>query len=337
MEENRQRDALLGLFTLAVVAALVFLSLRVGSTAPVGAVQYDFILDSALGLQTDNRVTVAGVNVGVVDAIAVDGKKARLSLLLDPSLELHVDAKAAVRARTLLGEKYVDLDPGTGGTPRLAVGATVTDNIPTVEIDSVIRASAALVETLNDMTPALKGAADRLEGVLATADMRQVSTDLTALIRDAGELVRTLQKSVGESSQDARILLRDLRTRAPDLLTRLDTTTARLDGILAAIPPDSIKQTLQKAPATLDSTSQVLGDLRVTVAELKATSARTGRVLDQLEKVLSKANSVNEQQIRELLQVEGVRVNLITDPDIERRVKALRGAPIPAPAPAPKK
>lgn len=323
MNENRQQDILLGLFTLGIIAALVTLSLRVGSNAPVGAIRYDFILDSALGLQKDNRVTVAGVNVGVVDTITVDGKMARLGLLLDPALQVHQDARAAVRARTLLGEKYVDLDPGSQDKPTLPVGATVRDNIPTVEIDTVIRASAALVENLNGMTPTLKTAVERLEGVLSTADMRQVTTDLTALIKDAGEFVRSMQRSLGDSSQDARILIRDLRTRTPELLTRVETTTTRLDAILAAIPQDALKDTLKKAPGALDTTTSALGELRTAVADLKGTSARTQKVLDQLEKVLAKASTVNEQQIRELLQVEGVRVNLITDPDIERRVKAL--------------
>jgi phospholipid/cholesterol/gamma-HCH transport system substrate-binding protein len=280
-------------------------------------------LDSALGLQKDNRVTVADVNVGVVDTITVDGKMARLGLLLDPALQVHQDARAAVRARTLLGEKYVDLDPGSQDKPTLPVGATVRDNVPTVEIDTVIRASAALVENLNGMTPTLKTAVERLEGVLSTADMRQVTTDLTALIKDAGEFVRSMQRSLGDSSQDARILIRDLRTRTPELLTRVETTTTRLDAILAAIPQDALKDTLNKAPGALDTTTSALGELRTAVADLKGTSARTQKVLDQLEKVLAKASTVNEQQIRELLQVEGVRVNLITDPDIERRVKAL--------------
>ncbi|MBI5497337.1 MAG: MCE family protein [Deltaproteobacteria bacterium] len=323
MEDNRRQDVMLGLFTLVVVAALVTLALRVGSTAPVGAVSYDFVMDSALGLQRDNRVSVAGVNVGIVESIRVDGKAARLTLLLEPGLAVHTDAKAAVRARTLLGEKYVDLDPGTPEAGRLPAGSTVKDNVPTVEIDTVIRAAAALVTSLNDMTPALRTSVDRLEGVLATADMRQVSRDLTGLIKDASDLVKSGQNALGEGGQDARMLLKDLRTRTPELLSRLQKTTEKVDALIDAVPQDALKDTLARAPATLDTTQQALGELRTAIADLKGASAKTTRVLEQLEKVLGKANSLTEQQIREVLQVEGVRVNLITDPDIERRVKAL--------------
>ena len=323
MEESRRADIMLGVFTLSVVAALAVLSLRVGAIAPVGAVRYDFLMDSALGLQKDNRVSIAGVNVGIVDRLAVDGRMARVSVLVEPGLVLHQDAKAAVRARTLLGEKYVDLDPGIADTPPLPPGSTVAENIPTVEIDQVIRASASLVGTLNQMTPTLRAAVERLDGVLATADMRVVAHDLTNLIKDGDDLVRMVKRTAADTGTDARLLLKELRARTPGILDRVEKTSTRLDELMAAIPADKLKMTMENAPGALDSASQTLVDVRAAVADLRATSARTSRVLDQLDKVLAKTGSVTEQQIREVLQVEGIRVNLITDPDIERKVRAL--------------
>lgn len=323
MEENRSGDILLGLFTLLVVGALAFLSLKVGSIAPQGAVHYDFLMDSALGLQRDNRVSVAGVNVGVVDDLAVDGKMARVSVLLDPALVLHADAKAAVRARTLLGEKYVDLDPGSADEAVLSPGSTLKDNIPTVEIDQVIRAAAALVDSMNGMAPTMKQAVDRLDAVLATADMRQVAKDLGSLIKDGAEVVRLVQRTVADSGQDARVLLRDLRERTPAILDRIEKTGQRVDALLASVPQDALNSTIDKAPGTMDSANAALADIRLAVAEIRATSQRTSKTLESLDRVLAKAGTVTEQQIREVLQVEGVRVNLITDPDIERRVRAL--------------
>src|SRR4029077_5991812 len=123
------------------------------------------------------------------------------------------DARAAVRARTLLGEKYVDLDPGAPPAPRLQPGEVVRDNVPTVEIDTVIRGAATLVESLNSVTPTLKTAAARLDSVLGTADAKQITHDLTVLTRETAEFIRSLQRSLTDSNQDVRILLRDLRTR----------------------------------------------------------------------------------------------------------------------------
>ncbi|MEW5850708.1 MAG: MlaD family protein [Myxococcota bacterium] len=333
MNESRREDILLGLFAVSVVAALVTLSLHVGGNAPRNAATYHFLMDSALGLQRDNRVTVAGVTVGVVDSLSIEGKLARVTVALEPDLILHQNARAAVRAKTLLGEKYVDLDPGEPPAPVAAPGTTLADNIPTIEIDSVIRGAAELVASLNSVTPTLKTAAARLDTVLGTADAKQFAADLTTLTRDTAEFVRTLQRALTDSSQDLRILLRDWRTRSPEILTRVETTADRVDKLLAAIPQDSLTAAIKKAPNTLDNSTLAIQDLRLAVSELRQTTAKTNKVLDNLDRVLTKANSVSEQQVRELLQVEGVRVNLITDPDIERRVRALQPPPNPPPRP----
>jgi phospholipid/cholesterol/gamma-HCH transport system substrate-binding protein len=323
VSDSRREDILLGLFVLCTVGLLATLSVRVGSMVPEKATRYHFIMDGVLGLQQDNRVTVAGVNVGVVEDIHVQGRQARLTVAVDPDLVLHSGAQAAVRARTLLGEKYVDLDPGDPDRAVIPPGTVIEENVPTVEIDSVIRGAAQLVTTLNAMAPKLRTAAEHLEGVLATADMKQVARDLTGLIKDTDEFILSMQRALGDSSQDARVLLRDLRARTPRILDRMDSTAMRVEELLATIPSDSLRATLKKAPDTLDSTSQTLQDVRLAISDLRNTSVRTAKVLDTLDAVLTRASGVSEKQIRELLQVEGVRVNLITDPEIERRVKAL--------------
>ena len=77
------------------------------------------MLDSALGLYPDNPVTIAGVPIGVVEQVTVEGKQARVKIAIRPDMPLYSNAKAAVRARSLLGEKYIDLDPGDIKQPTL--------------------------------------------------------------------------------------------------------------------------------------------------------------------------------------------------------------------------
>jgi phospholipid/cholesterol/gamma-HCH transport system substrate-binding protein len=329
--ESRRQDILLGLFALLVLGALVVLSLKVGSAAPADAVRYDFLMDSALGLQRDNRVTVAGVNVGIVDRIVVDGKRARVTVALEPSLEVREGARAAVRARTLLGEKHVDLDPGSPDAPPLPPGSTVDDNVPTVEIDAVIRGAAALVDSLNSVTPTLKNASARLDEVLGTADARKLTRDLGAIVTEFAQFMQLVERSVRESSHDVQILLRDLRTRGPDIVTRMDQAADKLNKVLDAMPMETLQATLKKTPAALDTTTQAMQDLRMALTDLRSTNVRTAKVLENLDRMLTKVNTMSEPQLREILQVEGIRVNLITDPDIERRVRALRPPAPPRP------
>ncbi|WP_410967530.1 hypothetical protein, partial [Salmonella sp. SAL4456] len=82
-----------------------------------------------------------------------------------------------------------------------------------VEIDSVIRGAAELVASLNQMSPSLRKAADRLDGVLDTADMRQVARDVSSLIKDSNVFVNQVSRAFTDSSQDTRVLLHDLRVK----------------------------------------------------------------------------------------------------------------------------
>lgn len=64
------------------------------------------------GLQTGAPVELAGVTIGRVDAIDLVGSQARITMSLRRGLPLREDAQAEIKARGLIGERYVALSPG---------------------------------------------------------------------------------------------------------------------------------------------------------------------------------------------------------------------------------
>ena len=104
-----------GLFVLAGLAAIAYLSLSVGGvsyTGPKGFVLYaDF--DEIGGLKPRAPVVISGVKVGEISAIALaDDYRARVSLNLDPSLKLPADTSASIVTSGVLGDRYLSLQPG---------------------------------------------------------------------------------------------------------------------------------------------------------------------------------------------------------------------------------
>ncbi len=107
---NQSRvDILVGIFVLAGMISLGYLAISLGKLEVVGtsgsAVFADFA--SVAGLNVGDPVEIAGVKIGRVESIGLADGRARLWFRIDPGIELQDDVIASVRARGLIGDRYV--------------------------------------------------------------------------------------------------------------------------------------------------------------------------------------------------------------------------------------
>lgn len=326
---NLKLDAVLGLIVVGIIALFVWLSFSIGGNAPKGAKRYTLLFDSALGLHEDNDVAVAGVLIGTIDSIGIDGRLAKVVVALSPDVTLHENARAAVRAKSLLGEKYIDLDPGSNESKTLEAGATLRNNVPTVEIDEVIRSVQELVATLNVIAPPLEKAVVDLQGFLSETDGQDLTQELVTTVRDAGALIRETNALVSTSGKDLSTVLELVRARGPRILESVDRAGGKLDAILNGVSPESVKKISEGLVPVVGDVGSVAQTMRVAMADVKDASAKLETMLSRVDKNLARLDQINERAIREFLQVEGVRVNLIPDVNVQRRVRRLRNEPDP--------
>ena len=85
---------------------------------------------SVAGLDDKAAVRVAGVRVGRVDGIRLDGTRALVTLLLEKPVPLTEEATARIANMGLLGDKYVELVPGPKRRKPLAQGAVLPGITP---------------------------------------------------------------------------------------------------------------------------------------------------------------------------------------------------------------
>jgi len=331
---NWKSEAVLGGVVVAVIVALVWVTFSLGGGTAGGSKPYVLMFDSALGLSVDNTVAIAGVKVGVVDSIAVEGRRARVTVRVAPEVTLHANAKAALRQKTLLGEKYIALDPGQAGPP-LAAGAVLRDNVPTVEIDQVIRDVSVLVERLNNITPPLESAIGRIDEAMKDQDGKAIANELVGALQDMRALVRETNRVVGSSGDDLRVVLAMAREKGPSLLSRLESASTKVDDLLGAIDPGQVRSVTERVgPATENAAmnlEQVTQDMRVAMTDIREAARRIDGVLARVDTTLRRFDAINESSIREFLQVQGVRVNLIPDAAVTNRIKKLREESVPLP------
>jgi phospholipid/cholesterol/gamma-HCH transport system substrate-binding protein len=115
MSRSPVRDFVVGLFVLAGLAAMAYLSINVGGlsySGPGGLTLYASF-DQTGGLKPRAPVVISGVKVGQIATIELGRDyRARATLDLDSTLALPTDTTASIQTSGLLGDRYVALQLG---------------------------------------------------------------------------------------------------------------------------------------------------------------------------------------------------------------------------------
>lgn len=139
---TRRTEILVGLFVLLGLAALLFLALKAANlasfnTEPTYAVSARF--DNIGGLKVRAPVRSAGVTVGRVTAITLDGKTFQgvVSMDIRRDFQFPKDSSAKILTSGLLGDQYIGLEPGADQA-NLAPGATITQTQSALVLENLI-------------------------------------------------------------------------------------------------------------------------------------------------------------------------------------------------------
>jgi phospholipid/cholesterol/gamma-HCH transport system substrate-binding protein len=135
-------ETLVGLFVLLGILGLVFLSLKaanLGSFGGADAYQLQARFDNIGGLKVRAPVRSAGVTVGRVTAISLDGKTFQgvVTLDIDKGFAFPKDSSAKILTAGLLGDQYIGIEPG-GDEKNLAAGDVIKQTQSAVVLENLI-------------------------------------------------------------------------------------------------------------------------------------------------------------------------------------------------------
>jgi phospholipid/cholesterol/gamma-HCH transport system substrate-binding protein len=144
MKPNRSMEIGTGLFVLLGFAALVFLTTQLpGSGLRVGAAQGYKVLakfDNVGDLKPGSPVSMSGVRIGRVEAIAFDASdyRAEVTLRIEPQYDrIPEDSDASIQTAGLLGGKYVGIGAG-GSETFLADGGRIEFTQSAIVLESLV-------------------------------------------------------------------------------------------------------------------------------------------------------------------------------------------------------
>ena len=130
-----------GIFVVLGLAAVAYLTLKLGSGSLVGGDTYliEARFANAGGLHSGSSVLLAGVTVGRVEAVRMEPSDytAIATLRIAKVLRLPTDSMASIKTTGLIGDKYIALSPGAEEA-YLEPGARITMTESAVDLESLI-------------------------------------------------------------------------------------------------------------------------------------------------------------------------------------------------------
>jgi phospholipid/cholesterol/gamma-HCH transport system substrate-binding protein len=290
------RTALIACFVGTCFAGILGTVHLIGAPLPFASdYRVSAVVPDAEGVIPDSSVTIGGALAGRVEEVGLTPGGARVTMrLLDRwQRTLHDDATAAIRIKSLLGERFVDLDPGTPGRPLLPSGSTLARRgALSVELTDVLdmldaptRAGlAALVRETGSATQGRGGDVNTairdlrtlvadLEPAAGAVDRR--AADVQRLVAAADRVTRDLaaeQESLGGLVDHAGTAMTALdRDRGPlvGLIDSGDRLARELSGVLDAPTQAALRDTLQGAAPALGQTATLGSTLAPTVEQLR--------------------------------------------------------------------
>jgi phospholipid/cholesterol/gamma-HCH transport system substrate-binding protein len=111
---HTRTDVLVGAFVLVGLICLGYLAIRLGKIELFGAQGYVVFADfvSVAGIKLGDPIEIAGVRIGKVEGLTLADDRARLTLRVSDGVKLQEDVIASVRARGLIGDKFIMVTPG---------------------------------------------------------------------------------------------------------------------------------------------------------------------------------------------------------------------------------
>lgn len=307
MRSFRDRDPLrIGIAGLAAIGVTLVLAFNVGDLPLIGGGEdYSAAFSEAGGIREGDDVRIAGVTVGEVSGIDLERGHVRVDFRVTKDVSFGPLTGASIRIKTLLGEKYLSLEPR--GTGQLREGAQIPLD-RTVSSYDVITAFSDLTETteridtgrlaesLDVLAAEFKDTPENVRGALTglTRLSRTIASrdqELRRLLTAANSVSGTVAQQnavIDRVIDDADLLLVELHERRAAIRT-LFTNTSQLAEQLTALVRENRKEltpALTELRGVLATLQQHEQDLRRTIAALApftrlfANTLGTGRWFD---------------------------------------------------------
>jgi phospholipid/cholesterol/gamma-HCH transport system substrate-binding protein len=264
----------IGAISLVVIGVLLWAAFNAAKLPIIGGgTPYSAIFSEASGLQPNDEVRIAGVKVGTVTGVGLDGpngKDVKVSFRVKHAF-VGDQTQAIIKIKTVLGRKYLELDPA--GTAKQRPGSTIPLDRTLTPYD--------IYPAFSDLTTTV-GEIDTSQLGKALETLAQTFADTPATVRSTLQGLSRLSTTIASRDQALRTLL----ARANDVTGVLADQDAQISKLITDgnLLLDELNQRKEAIRTLFLNTSE----LALQISGLVADNQKTLQpALDQLHGVLS--------------------------------------------------
>ena len=276
----RERNpVVVGAVSLAVIAAMVLAAFRAEDLPLIGGGDtYYAAFSEAGGLKANDEVRVAGVRVGKVQSVDLEGDHVRVEFNVENGVDFGPETSATIKVKTLLGAMYLALEPAGEGqmeedaeipVERTSSPYDVVDAFSGLASTSERIDTDRLAKSLDTMAALMQNTPEEFQGALR--GMSALSQNIAARDEQLNELLGNMQK-----------VSKVLADRNGDIVRLMEDGDKLFRALVAR---------RQAVHNLLTATSQLSRELTLLV---KQTRADLKPALDHLDSVLDMLNKNQE-------------------------------------------
>jgi phospholipid/cholesterol/gamma-HCH transport system substrate-binding protein len=322
----------LGTFVLVTLGAFAWLAAQLGFR-PDGS-RYTVRMADAAGLVEGNAVRIAGVEIGKIESIHVEGEQAVVQIKIKRGNVLYANVCAASLMKGMLGEKFLGLRHDKQADPDpapLKDGAEITCVDRTVDVGSALNSTAGMIYGETELLAPVARLVTRLDSLTANLEGEGLPEreQLGAILKDAAGTLHLAHEILAENRQplheiattgskllrnpkiprmidDLELVSDQLARRVPDMLDRLDRAVDRLEKASGVLD----ERRVARIGEIIDDASASLKNLRSISNDFKGVGKDVAPMLKDLGTIAHRATYLTGSLIRQVLQQEGFRVRI---------------------------
>ncbi len=222
-----------GTFALLGLLIIIYMSLKVNDRGYVGTGSnvYKAHFESVSGLIRKVPVEVAGIAVGYVEEMQLEGERALVHLRIRKDVKVYTNAAATIRDRGILGDRFIMMNPGTPDAPLLADGDEIKKTYSQSDFEQIAQALSETATTVRELVQS-----DNPRGALGKVVIN---------IRDMSQKINDL---VGANQDRVTRILEHMESFSAGLEDITDENKEQIHSVLVALGDvaDSMKDTLGK-------------------------------------------------------------------------------------------
>ncbi|MSP57158.1 MAG: MCE family protein [Myxococcales bacterium] len=228
----------------------------------------------ATGLVDKSRVQVAGLTIGEIKGRRLQGNYARVDLRIKPDAELWSNAAIYKRSASLLGEFYLEIDPGTAES-----------------LDPLTRTMVANYRMKDCQQATGKENCSQIsnviEAITATDVLAQISETMPVLRDILKDVQRLTQGPLQDIAKDVQAGVAKNAEAAERLLNHIDQIAGDVQKITGGPANQDLRKSMENIREITESVKSLIGSGE---GQLNTTGEKIKQQLDNLTVTLAKFN-----------------------------------------------